>query len=385
MKKAWMMYAVSAVLLALLCVALVRVLGLAGAGGALALLGKGDAEFSRAREEVLMSPGDPGPSLLKFAADRSRSRRARVQALQILADAAEHGQTRYGMTELVALLADSSDAIGAEVLKVLQAYQDPACLGAVADILRETRDSTMMQRSLHTLKGCAEPLRRRLNAAVAVDDSAAVDSCLQAAAPFPAGCTKLTLRAAQWYRSRGDTLRAATLTKQLGLVTRFWAIGPFPMNRTREYCREFGPETQPFDSTAQFTAADGEARRWFRMIGSPSEGMMRLDGVMLDLPKSVGYFMTYLNADEELDAFLFVGSCEGIRVWLNGSEIHTHKRLNVPIVDNSVVRVALRPGPNELLIRIDRYLGGWNMSCRVTGTDGNALPGVVPSLAHGSG
>ena len=98
MKRLYAYYAIAALALLVCGIAAVHLIHGTGAGSALRKLGRGDGEYLEARQELLLKISDPADALLRFAANRSRSARARVQALKILQELSFH-QEMPGLTQ----------------------------------------------------------------------------------------------------------------------------------------------------------------------------------------------------------------------------------------------------------------------------------------------
>jgi hypothetical protein len=67
------------------------------------------------------------------------------------------------------------------------------------------------------------------------------------------------------------------------------------------------------------------------------------------------------------------GSDDGIKVWLNGVVVHANnvERSSAPRQD--LVKVALKQGWNDLLLKVTNAGDGWACACRFRQPDGSAL------------
>jgi hypothetical protein len=380
MKKAYLLYSIVACALALLCIGLVRLSRLTPVDGALRKLGRADREYAEARESILMSTDDPVPQLLKYVTAQRRSRRERILGLRVLAEVAQHQQSHAGSGSLAALLADTSQTVKLQVLETIAGFESMDCADAVARLFSTTTDSALFVQSLRTLRSCVAPLERRQSEAIKNGDTAAVDSCVLVVSRLPAARVDIVGHAAGFYAQRGDSLRAKTLRHTLGFVHDFWSTGPFLMNRTNEYFREFGPETKPFNPADQFDGPNRQKIGWTRLHEDDPTGFVYLSRPYPQPPRCVAYFMTYVNSPVPQDALLFFSSWEGMRAWCNGKPLFTDKKLDSARPDFDAARVTLNAGSNEVIFRIDRYMSEWGMSMRVTGADGTARDDIVCAL-----
>ena len=164
--------------------------------------------------------------------------------------------------------------------------------------------------------------------------------------------------------------------KMPAIVKRAWALrvkpaagGPFirdwlvcgPYRRTgvvgaiAVFNLAFGPEKQ------------GEAVKWY---AAPVGDTINLMGCFPNQTDCVAYLKAEIIASEATDAILLMGSDDGIKAWLNGTEVHSNNIDRGQIVDQDMAPIKLKQGPNELLLKITQGGGGWSACTRIVGPDG---------------
>lgn len=84
----------------------------------------------------------------------------------------------------------------------------------------------------------------------------------------------------------------------------------------------------------------------------------------------VGYAWTEIDVPEETDAWLGIGSDDGLKVWLNGELVNDKWIQRTSRLDDDVVAVRLRKGLNQFLIKIQNAKGLWSFTARLR-TRGN--------------
>lgn len=89
-----------------------------------------------------------------------------------------------------------------------------------------------------------------------------------------------------------------------------------------------------------------------------------------------GYAFVRLKSPENKRAVLLLGSDDGIKVWLNGTNILTNDASRGLTPDEDVLNIELVSGWNSLLLKISDILGGWAFSARLTAPDGSELTGM---------
>ena len=87
------------------------------------------------------------------------------------------------------------------------------------------------------------------------------------------------------------------------------------------------------------------------------------------------YAFTYIYSRDARDGFLFLGSEDGLQVWLNGQEVFAGEQVDEG-ADAVRIPVSLRRGQNPLLVRVHNSFGSAALSLVAGDEDGDTLPGV---------
>jgi CubicO group peptidase (beta-lactamase class C family) len=103
--------------------------------------------------------------------------------------------------------------------------------------------------------------------------------------------------------------------------------------------------------------------------------LVQAEGDVLDLAKAIGrkdYTIAYAMAEVDLPAAATVlaglGSDDGITVWLNGKVVHRNWVQRAVSQDQDLVTLALHPGKNQLLLKVQNRAGDWGFALRPLGT-----------------
>ncbi len=124
---------------------------------------------------------------------------------------------------------------------------------------------------------------------------------------------------------------------------------------------------------------------WFTTAGAvtvlPSEGdPQHIDGTTLTWKRtsatdglvdfgehdySVGYAWTEFDSPADTDAWLGLGSDDGVKIWLNGQLVSDRWIRRMSRLDDDVVPLRLKKGKNRLLIKIQNATGGWSFIARL--------------------
>jgi HEAT repeat protein len=117
----------------------------------------------------------------------------------------------------------------------------------------------------------------------------------------------------------------------------------------------------------------GEAVEWY---AAPAGDTINLMGFFPNQSDCVAYLKAEIIASEATDAILLMGSDDGIKAWLNGTEVHSNNVDRGQIVDQDMAPIKLKQGPNELLLKITQGGGGWSVCTRIVGPDGLPIEGL---------
>ncbi|ATC65069.1 hypothetical protein CMV30_14480 [Nibricoccus aquaticus] len=80
---------------------------------------------------------------------------------------------------------------------------------------------------------------------------------------------------------------------------------------------------------------------------------------------SVGYAWTEFDSPADTDAWLGLGSDDGVKIWLNGHLVSDRWIRRMSRLDDDVVPLRLKKGKNRLLIKIQNATGGWSFITRL--------------------
>ncbi len=94
----------------------------------------------------------------------------------------------------------------------------------------------------------------------------------------------------------------------------------------------------------------------------------------------VAYLRTVLTSSGAQDVVLELGSDDALKVWLNGEPVHRYAGVRGCERGQDKVPVQLRPGRNELLLKVVNVGGSWAACLRVTGVDGAPVEGLRVEL-----
>jgi hypothetical protein len=108
---------------------------------------------------------------------------------------------------------------------------------------------------------------------------------------------------------------------------------------------------------------DGHTLTWQALVADAGFVDMRSTSDNCDF--SIGYAWTELDVAKETDAWLGIGSDDGLKIWLNGQLVHNRWIRRNSKLDEEIVPLRLRTGKNHLLIKIQNRTIDWSFVARL--------------------
>jgi hypothetical protein len=162
-------------------------------------------------------------------------------------------------------------------------------------------------------------------------------------------------------------LDAFTMRPHREFVPAWSLVGPFPNPRDPSLKRlgldiVYPPERE-IDTAKTYTGVEGQKIGW-QIVKTPKSG--RVDLSMFDPHEMVvAYAFTYVYSPGDQTLPLLLGSDDGVKVFLNGGEIHRVLTIRVAEPDQDNVPLHLKKGWNRLLLKIENNVGGYNFYARI--------------------
>ena len=88
------------------------------------------------------------------------------------------------------------------------------------------------------------------------------------------------------------------------------------------------------------------------------------------------YARAVISSPQEADAVFEIGSDDGVKVWLNGKQVHVKSGARPVTPASDKVPVRLVKGENTVLMKIAQGSGDWGFCLRVTTPDGTPMRGL---------
>jgi hypothetical protein len=154
-----------------------------------------------------------------------------------------------------------------------------------------------------------------------------------------------------------------------GFIIAWLAAGPYAQKHTSG--------SGLFDVVFDPEKTDGKAN-WRPILAAPNTNppwVVNLGGIFGG-ENRVAYLKTQINSEKAQDASLELASDDGIKVWLNGKEIHANNAQRGLQPGEDKVKISLNQGANILLIKVTQNGAGWAACARLRTSEGGKLDGI---------
>ncbi len=96
----------------------------------------------------------------------------------------------------------------------------------------------------------------------------------------------------------------------------------------------------------------------------------------------MAYARTWVESPTDQIAVLELGTDDGVKVWLNRNLVHANNTARPIQPGSDTVKVALKRGWNEVLLKVTQNNLGWEFCARLMQADGSRLTGLRFDSAH---
>ncbi|MCZ6603333.1 MAG: DUF3857 domain-containing protein, partial [Planctomycetota bacterium] len=190
---------------------------------------------------------------------------------------------------------------------------------------------------------------------------------------------RVGLGLAETHLRLGDEKKAREVSDRLGFISDWLVCGAFENERGGGFDIAYPPEKE-FLRDAVYGGKKRDVG-WRRVPVIDPLGWVDLDAMLRPNEECLAYATTFVKSEKDQDAFLRVGSDEGLKVWCNGRlllERDVHRKARR---DQDGVGIALRKGWNQILIKVAERDGSWRFAARIHGADGHPLQGIQISTS----
>jgi hypothetical protein len=108
------------------------------------------------------------------------------------------------------------------------------------------------------------------------------------------------------------------------------------------------------------------------VVPREARGLVEMDKI-LGGQERVAYLRTEVSSAKAQDAILELGSDDGIKVWVNGQQVHANNATRPCTPGSDKAKIKLKAGANAILMKITQGGGEWSAVARLCAPDGKPL------------
>jgi WD40 repeat protein/serine/threonine protein kinase len=173
---------------------------------------------------------------------------------------------------------------------------------------------------------------------------------------------EINARRDNWAASATDAGRILALQPQrrwaeLG----YWVVGPYPSDWDVAYAPEDDPEP-----SRPVRAADPSATLNWQPVPLDANGYVNLGARFGRADNISAYALIRIYSPHRQNVAVLVGSDDGVRVWLNGQQIHEARQERKAVPETDAVPATLVAGWNTLLARVTNATGNHGLYLRAS-------------------
>lgn len=143
-----------------------------------------------------------------------------------------------------------------------------------------------------------------------------------------------------------------------GTVTRKMQLNAF---NSDWFAADGADSVRPIEGATQIV--DGLELKWSRI--APIGELVNFQKGTENVDYSVGYAWAEFDAPADMEAWIGLGSDDGVKVWHNGVLVNDQWVKRPSRLDDDVVPLRLTRGKNRLLIKIQNVTDHWSFICRL--------------------
>ena len=156
-----------------------------------------------------------------------------------------------------------------------------------------------------------------------------------------------------------EAAERATQEAPEGLQLGPWhLIGSFSNADHRQFNTVYPPEKE-INFEAVYEGMSGSEARWRLGDNLVDEQVIDLHQHFKITEGAIAYLHRIIRSDRAVEINLYLGSDDGLAVFLNGERIHANDVPRGPAPDQDVVKARLKAGDNDLLLKIVNRTGWW--------------------------
>jgi len=161
-------------------------------------------------------------------------------------------------------------------------------------------------------------------------------------------------------------------------LRQWMVIGPFELWPEGEkagveppgFTKAYPPELA-VDLSQRYQGAAGEVA--WTPVAAGADGYVDLRAHVQPSHQMVAYAVTTVTAKRSGDALLTLGSNDGAKLWVNGSQVYSKHIGRGAQPHEELLHIKLREGPNQVLLKVENWGAAWGFYVAIVDLDGTLV------------
>ncbi len=124
------------------------------------------------------------------------------------------------------------------------------------------------------------------------------------------------------------------------------------------------PPEREIDLATTYAGKGGVSARW-QHVQADSVGYIDMNRLLEPNDYAAAYALTYVHSPRSQTVTVYLGSDDGVRLWVNDVLVHHNAAQRPAAPDQDRISVQLRQGWNKLLVKVVEVLGAWGFYLRI--------------------
>jgi CubicO group peptidase (beta-lactamase class C family) len=159
-------------------------------------------------------------------------------------------------------------------------------------------------------------------------------------------------------------------------MTKWLVLGPLPIFKEKPKPEDQETQKKAFGVELVTPKTAGIKAGQSKQIGEKKYAwrFMQATNEIVDLTEAFGdsefvsaYAWAEINAPEAKTVLMALGSDDGVKVWLNGQQVHENWIGRAVVKDNDFFPLSFKKGRNQLLLKVQNMQQAWGFCCRIIG------------------
>jgi len=172
-------------------------------------------------------------------------------------------------------------------------------------------------------------------------------------------------------QKNGVRVDTTAIGAKIAFIKDWHIIGPFPNKNNTGWEAEYPPEKE-IDFHESYKGKGDKKVKW-RLVRSQAN-RVGLDRLYPFEEQAIAYAVSFVYAPAQRNAFIALGSDDGVAAWVNGERIGADNALRSANAFQDAFPIILKKGWNTIMLKITQNAGDWGFYCSIVDSQLQNIP-----------